>query len=94
MKTGTLRRKPSSDRRVIYSMCAIAATIILIWLFGNAAGVALFMGAYVIVWGKKPWWVGLFYAVGGYAFIIAFYDQLLHIPFQRPALLDLIGAGG
>lgn len=26
---GSLRRKPSSDRRVIYSMCAIAATIIM-----------------------------------------------------------------
>lgn len=26
---GTLRRKPSSDRRMIYSMCAIAGTIIL-----------------------------------------------------------------
>lgn len=80
--------------RGLYFCSWIAATIVLIWLLGNAAGVALFMGAYVSVWGKKPWWVGLFYAVGGYAFIIAFYDQLLHIPFQRPALFDLIGASG
>jgi TctA family transporter len=72
----------------------IAATIVLIWLFGNTAGVALFMGAYVIVWGEKPWWVGLIYAAGGYAFITGFYDNLMHIPLQRPAIFTLFGGAG
>ena len=72
----------------------IAATIVLIWLFGNTAGVALFMGAYIVFWGQKRWWVGLIYAVVGYAFITAFYDELMHIPLQRPAILEIIGGAG
>jgi putative tricarboxylic transport membrane protein len=80
--------------RGLYFCGWVAATIVLIWLLGNTAGVALFMGAYVIVWGKKPLWVGLIYAVGGYAFITAFYDQLMHIPLQRPALSEFIGGNG
>lgn len=69
----------------------VAATIALIWLFGNIVGVALFMGAYIIVWGRRPWPVGLVYAVGGYVFITGFYDELMHIPLQRPAILEILG---
>lgn len=69
----------------------IAATIALIWLFGNIVGVALFMGAYIVVWGRRPWRVGLLYAAGGYAFIAGFYDELMHIPLQRPAILEILG---
>ncbi|MEM9757099.1 MAG: tripartite tricarboxylate transporter permease, partial [Pseudomonadota bacterium] len=70
----------------------VGAAIVLVWLFGNTAGVALFMGAYVVVWGKRPLWVGLAYAVGGYAFITFFYDNLMHIPLQRPVLFEPIEA--
>lgn len=80
--------------RGLYFCSWVAAAIVLIWLLGNTAGVALFMGTYIIVWGKKPWWVGLIYAVGGYAFITGFYDETMHIPLQRPAIMEWFGGGG
>ncbi|MEM9223398.1 MAG: tripartite tricarboxylate transporter permease [Pseudomonadota bacterium] len=77
--------------RGLYFCSWVAGAIFLIWLFGNTAGVAMFMGAYVIVWGKKAWWVGLVYASGGYLFITAFYHELMHIPLQRPAIFGILG---
>lgn len=78
--------------RSIYFCLWLAGTIVAIWLFGNTAGVALFMGAYIIVWGKRSLWLGALYAAGGYAFITFFYDRLMHIPLQRPAILQLFEA--
>ena len=69
----------------------VAVAVFGCWLIGQKLSIALFIFAYMIVWGTKPLWQAAVFAVGGYAFITFFYDWTMHIPFQRPFLLGLLG---
>lgn len=68
----------------------IAITVLGCWLFGQKLAIAVFILLYLVIWGKRPLWLALLFALGAYAFITLFYDQLMHIPFQRPYLAKLV----
>lgn len=70
----------------------IATAVLGCWLIGQKLSIALLMGLYLIVWGKRPLWLGLIFAIGGYAFIEVFYDQIMHLHFQRPLVAELFGS--
>ena len=67
----------------------IATTVFGCWLIGQKFAIAGFIALYLLMWGKRPPWLAVVYAVGGYAFITFFYDGLMHIPFQMPYVRKL-----
>ena len=67
----------------------VAITVFGCWLIGQKLAIAGFILLYLLVWGRRPPWLAVVYAVGGYAFITLFYDRLMHIPFQIPFALKL-----
>ena len=67
----------------------VAITVFGCWLIGQKLAIAGFILLYLLVWGRRPPWLAAVYAVGAYAFITLFYDQLMHIPFQRPFIQKL-----
>ncbi len=69
----------------------IAIAVFGCWLIGQKLSIAVFIATYLIFWGKRPVVFALFYAAAGYLFIELFYDRLMHIPFQHPYILKLIG---
>ncbi|MEM7693551.1 MAG: tripartite tricarboxylate transporter permease [Pseudomonadota bacterium] len=67
----------------------MALTVLGCWLIGLKAAIAAMMAAYVLVWGKRPWWLALAYGVGGALFIHLFYDVTMNIFLQRPIITEL-----
>ncbi|MDP6109347.1 MAG: tripartite tricarboxylate transporter permease, partial [Rhodospirillales bacterium] len=83
-------RKAGLDRSFKFVLW-VAGAVFGCWLIGQKPAIALFMGLYLIIWGKRPKWLGLTYAVAGYLFIEIFYDQLMSLQFQPPLIGKLYG---
>ena len=71
----------------------IAVAVFGAWLIGQKLAIAGFVLAYLCIWGKRSLRFALIYAAAGYLFIELFYDRTMHIPFQHPYILKLIGGG-
>ena len=86
-------RVRSELRRSMNFIFWIAIAVFGCWLIGQKLTIAIFMGLYLLLWGKRAPWICAVYAVVGYLFIELFYDGLMHLHFQKPYLAQFFVGG-
>lgn len=64
--------------------CCLAAIVLVAVGVGQLIALPLFMGLYVLLWGRYNWKIAAAYSVGGFFVLYFFYDRLLHV-FWYPA---------
>ena len=88
-----LEHKEISKRivRVVGSMAALVAGV---WLVGFHITIPLFLFLYCSAFGGMRWWNALIVAAGFETFIVGVYDRLVHVVWNEPVLLKMLGIGG
>tara|TARA_B100000315_G_scaffold251274_1_gene285768 strand:+ start:4652 stop:6706 length:2055 start_codon:yes stop_codon:yes gene_type:complete len=64
----------------------LIALILISLVIGQKLALGLFIGIYLWRWGKYSPRLSIAYAVGGWAFIVGFYDQIMNLLFHRSML--------
>jgi putative tricarboxylic transport membrane protein len=59
--------------------------VMIMLVIGQKLALPIFIAVYLIRWGNYTWRVALGYAVGGWALLVIFYDQIMHL-FWYPSL--------
>ncbi len=57
----------------------LLAMIIMMLVIGQKLVIPAFIVIYLIRWGKYSWRIAIGYAIGGWALLVVFYDQILHL---------------
>jgi TctA family transporter len=65
----------------------LLAMILLMLVIGQKFAIPVFIGTYLMRWGKYSWRLALGYAAGSWVFLVGFYDQVMHL-FWYPSWLD------
>jgi len=61
--------------------------ILIMLVVGQKFALPIFIFAYLVSWGNYNWRFALGYAAGGWAFLVVFYDRIMHL-FWYPSWLD------
>ena len=69
----------------------LAAIIPVSMFIGQMITLPLFVVVYLRRWGKYSWKISLLYAAVAGTFVFGFYDQIMHLFFYPPILLDWLG---
>ncbi|MAF50033.1 MAG: tripartite tricarboxylate transporter permease [Rhodospirillales bacterium] len=64
----------------------LIALILISLVIGQKLALALFIGIYLWRWGKYSARLSISYAIGGWFFIVAFYDRIMNLLFHRSLL--------
>ena len=64
----------------------LIALILISLVIGQKLALGLFIGIYLWRWGKYSPRLSIAYAIGGWAFIVGFYDQIMNLLFHRSIL--------
>ena len=67
-----------------YLLCMIGLTL----LVGQKIALPIFIGVYLVRWGNYSKWTAISYALGCWAIMVFFYDQVMSLLFH-PSLLEL-----
>jgi hypothetical protein len=67
-----------------YIICIILISLIL----GQKIALPVFVGIYLWRWGGYGWWISLGYTLGGWVFLVGFYDKVMHL-FWHPSWLSV-----
>jgi putative tricarboxylic transport membrane protein len=65
----------------------LIAMILIMLVIGQKLALPIYIAAYLNRWGNYNWRITLGYAVGGWVFLVGFYDQIMHL-FWHPSWLD------
>ena len=63
---------------------------IVMLIAGIKVAIPLYVVVFLLMWGKVGWLPALIYAAVCYAFLVGFYDQVLHTSWHPSLLYDLI----
>ncbi len=69
--------------RSLHFFAYLLAMVLVTFAIGQKLAMVLFIGAYLWHWGGYSGRVSIAYALGGWAFIVAFYDQTMNLLFHR-----------
>ncbi|MBL6958301.1 MAG: tripartite tricarboxylate transporter permease [Rhodospirillales bacterium] len=70
-------------RRSLIFFAYLIAMILVTYVIGQKLSLALFIGIYLWRWGGYSARLSLAYAIGGWVFMVAFYDQIMNLLFHR-----------
>ena len=65
----------------------LICVVFMAYVVGQKIALPLFIAVYLWRWGRYGWRISLFYGMGGWLFIIGFYDQVMHL-FWHPSWLS------
>jgi hypothetical protein len=65
-----------------------------VWLVGFHITIPLFLFLYCASFGGMKWPNALIVAAGFESFIVGVYDRLVHVVWNEPVLLKMLGIGG
>jgi len=64
----------------------LLGVVAVTYIAGQLVALPLFIGAYMLVWGRYKWWVALVYAAVAWAFLYIMFDQVIAVMWH-PSLL-------
>jgi hypothetical protein len=82
------------SKRIFRVVGSIAALVAGVWLVGFHITIPLFLFLYCAVFGGMKWPNALIVAAGFETFIVGVYDRLVHVVWNEPVLLKMLGIGG
>ena len=63
---------------------------LLTFVVGQKITLPIFVGVYLWRWGGYSWRIAIGYAIGAWAFIVGFYDQIMNLLFHPSWLYGLL----
>jgi hypothetical protein len=77
--------------RTVQMLGSTAALFVGIWLVGFHVALPLFVGLYLLVFGRVRWWWALLGALVFEGLLLGLYDGVLHIAWNVPVLQQIFG---
>jgi hypothetical protein len=74
----------------LWFFAMLIALLIVMLLIGMKFAIPLYVLVFLLSWGKVKWRYALIYAGVCYAFLVGFYDQVLHTSWYPSMLFDLL----
>jgi len=74
----------------LWFFAMLIALLIVMLLIGMKLAIPLYVLVFLMTWGKVKWTPALIYAGVCYAFLVGFYDQVLHTSWHPSLLYDLL----
>ena len=68
----------------------LIAVVLLTFVVGQKITLPIFVGVYLWRWGGYSWRIAIGYAIGAWAFIVGFYDQIMNLLFHPSWLYGLL----